>query len=501
MKASTAPRHEREQSISPPRLGTAAKPTARVTHGQLLALASGLVGIQFCWAVQVGYVTKALLELGLADRFVSYAWLAGPIAGILVQPIVGVLSDRCTSRLGRRRPFLIVGTAFTFFCLLSFSFARQIGHASGDAAEAEVYPRALLLSIISFWALDFAINAAQGPLRALLADVVPPEQHKLGNAYFAFGTGVGNCAGSFLGSLPLSRALFFFPGDLQALYSIAACVLLVTMGITVFCVKETPLGYEAVPSSATAPHYEAVENLEIEQRQVGFFAAAKIAPYPFYETFLVQCFTWFAWFSLFVFGTSWVGKEVLNGDFNAKEGSYLRELYDAGVRMGNLGIGLQSVLTILTAPLLPSLIAKTSMQVVYVIASFMLGGALVCTLFLHYAWQAWFATVLLASTGFAWAVTMTVPWSLMSEAVSAVAPERAGIYFTLFNLSQCLPEVVVSLVAEEVERKTHSQAAMLALGGVAALLAGALILALGLGRPGGQEEVLENDGLSEIPSP
>lgn len=505
MRVSDTPPHNHTTS---PVCGRApATPTTRFSRSQLLALASGLIGIQFCWAVQVGYVTKALLELGLSDRFVSYAWLAGPIAGILVQPTVGVLSDRCTSRLGRRRPFLIAGTAFTFFCLLSFSFARQIGRAWGDPPHADVYPRALLVSITSFWALDFAINAAQGPLRALLADVVPPEQHKLGNAYFAFATGVGNCAGSLLGSLPLSRALVFFPGDLQALYTIAACVLLVTMGITVFCVKETPLGYESLPSSATAaPHYEAVESLEMAQHPAGLFAAAAVAPYPFYETFAVQCFSWFAWFALFVFGTSWVGKEVLNGDFNGAEGSELRELYDKGVRMGNLGIGLQSVLTIVSAPLLPSLIANTSMQVVYVAANLMLGGALVATLFLRHAWQGWVATALLASTGFSWAVTMTVPWSLMSEAVSAVAPERAGIYFTMFNLSQCLPEVVVSLVAEEVERKTHRQAAMMALGGVAAVLAAALVWAVGLGRAGRQEEILEeeeeeeNDGRSEIPS-
>ncbi|CAN8069433.1 unnamed protein product [Agarophyton chilense] len=473
----------------------------RFTHRQLLSLTAGLVGIQFCWAVQIGYVTKALLELGLSNRFVSYAWLAGPIAGILVQPTVGILSDKCTSTLGRRRPFLIIGTAFTVLCLITFSFARQIGAALGDPPRAAVYHYALIVAVISFWALDFAINAAQGPLRALLADVVPLEQHKQGNAYFAFATGVGNCAGSFLGSLPLSNILFFFPGDLQALYTVAALVLIVTMSITVIRTKETPVGYHPVllsPSTQFHTEYDTVRSSDMphDHGPCAFFEAAQTAPYPFFETFTVQCFSWFAWFALFVFATSWVGKEVLHGDFHAAEGTELRQLYDKGVRMGNLGIGLQSVLTIITAPILPSLMANTSVQFVYVLASVMLGCALTSALWLNDAADAWVATAMLASTGFAWAVTMTVPWSLMSEAVSKSAPQNAGVYFTMFNLSQCLPEVMVSVIAERVEKATGRQAMMLALGGVAAFMAGGLIMCMGLGKNTAQGHIDETDDLS-----
>lgn len=457
------------------------------SNARLFALTNGLIGLQFCWAVQVGYITKTLLELGLSERYVSFAWLAGPIAGIIVQPTVGILSDKCVSRFGRRRPFLVAGTTLSVICLLLFAYSAQIGHAFGDSHDLQVKPRALAVAIASFWALDFSINAAQGPLRTLLADVVPPSQQKVGNAYFALATGLGNCSGSLLGSIRLAAYIPFFPGDLQALYTCAAVILIITMSITVIFTKESPLVPTNHSSSSSPVTYESIESqtfLPSEPSQpMSLFEAACKAPSPFWSTFTVQCFSWFGWFTLFVFGTSWVGAEVYNGSFTASVGTPARGLYDAGVRAGNFGFGIQSVITILISPLLPILIAKTSAQFVYVSASVLFGLALSSAIALTQIWQAPFAILAFGSTGFAWAVTMTIPWAIMGEAVAKHAPERAGVYFTIFNLSQCIPEVLVSLVAEEIVRITKRQAAVLCLGGISVFIAVVLIITLRIGKP------------------
>lgn len=462
-------------------------PKPDVRRLRIFALTSGLIGLQFCWAVQVGYVTKSLLELGMPERFVSYAWLAGPIAGVIVQPIVGVLSDRCASSYGRRRPFLVLGTISAAICLVLFAYAEQLGQVLGDPipdADEPISdrPRAVFVAVLAFWMLDFAINAAQGPIRALMADVLPARQHKLGNSYFALATGLGNCSGSLLGSVPLAKYLTMFPDDLQALYSIAAVVLITCMGITVFSVKEVPIGGEGYEQLGQAENgYGGVERVEATSEQSDFFKAATVAPHPFWETFLVQCFTWFGWFTIFVYGTSWVGKDVFGGSFDAAKGTETRELYDKGVRMGNLGIGLQSVVTIMFSLALPKILERWSMGVVFFASHLLLGSALTMALFLKHKSQGWIATAVLASTGFSWAITMTVPWSLMSEAVAKKAPEKAGIYSTMFNLSQCFPEIVVSLVAEEVLRLKGSQAAVLVLGGMMVYIGGVLIVLLRLG--------------------
>lgn len=462
-------------------------PVKPFSNARLFALTNGLIGLQFCWAVQVGYITKTLLELGLSERYVSLAWLAGPIAGIIVQPTVGILSDKCVSRFGRRRPFLVAGTTLAVICLLLFAYSAQIGRAFGDSDNLLVKPRALAVAIASFWALDFSINAAQGPLRTLLADVVPPSQHKVGNAYFALATGLGNCSGSLLGSIRLAAYIPFFPGDLQALYTCAAVILIITMSITVIFTKESPLVPANQSWSSSSVTYESIESQSFPPSEpsqpMSPFGAACNAPSSFWPTFTVQCFSWFGWFTLFVFGTSWVGAEVYNGSFTAPVGTPARGLYDTGVRAGNFGFGIQSVITILISPLLPILIAKTSVQFVYVSASILFGLALSSAIALTQIWQAPFAILAFGSTGFAWAVTMTIPWAIMGEAVAKHAPERAGVYFTIFNLSQCIPEVLVSLIAEEIVRITKRQAAVLCLGGISVFTAVVLIITLRIGKP------------------
>lgn len=468
----------------------------------LFRLTSGLIGLQFCWAVQVGYVTKSLLELGVSQRFVSYAWLAGPIAGIFVQPTVGAISDRCTSSLGRRRPFLIGGTLFSVLCLFLFAYAEDIGRYLGDDLDATPKHNALVVAIFAFWALDFSINAAQGPLRALLADVVPPHQHREGNAYFALATGIGNCCGSFLGSLRLSAFLPWFRTDLHALFSAAAVALLFFMGCTVVSTKEIPISNNdqdsidqsnPVSASISETGYESTNppppsSNTNSQSSFPFFSRSSFlditlhAPPPFWSTFCVQCFTWFGWFTLFVFGTSWVGAEVMNGSFTSPEGTPSRDIYDTGVRLGNFGLALQSIVTIIFSPLLPFLIRSMNAQTVYILANVTLAIALGCALVLHHASQAWVAVGAIASTGFAWAVTMTIPWSLMGEAVVKLDPAKAGIYYTLFNLSQCFPEVLVSIVAEQVVGVTGKQAAVLILGAISTLIGAALIVVLQVGK-------------------
>lgn len=453
-----------------------------LTHVQLFTIASGFIGLQVCWAVQIGYVTKSLLELGFPERFVSYAWLAGPIAGVIVQPIVGLLSDRCTSRFGRRRPFLVAGSVISVVFLFVFAYAEELGELLGDDPSKTQRPKAVVIAIIAFWILDFAINAAQGPVRTLLADVAPPCQHNIGNSFFALALGIGNGIGSLLGAVRLSKVFTFFPSDLHALYAIAALILIITMGVTVIFIKEEPLvvpdrhtygSLDSQPSIESADSQSTTSEIE-PPRQMTYYEAARNAPHPFWSLFTVQFCQWLAWFTLVVYATSWVGAEVFGGKFDDPKGSDGRELYDAGVRMGNLGMGLQAVMTIISALLLPSLIERTSAKFIYALAAVLLGVALTSSIVITEKSQAILAILAIASTGFGWAVTFTVPWSIMSETVAKKAPERAGVYFTMFNLAVACPEVVVALAAEEIFNVFSSQAAVLFIGGIFAFLASIL---------------------------
>lgn len=357
----------------------------------------------------------------------------------------------------------------TVLCLILFSHARQLGEMLGDSAT--VRPFALSVAIASFWALDFALNAAQGPLRALLADIVPASQHSEGNSYFALMTGLGNLAGSLSGAIQLTFYFPFFRDDLVALYSLAAIALALTMTITVIRTRENALDVQ--PGT-----YIDMDGTNNAGTLSTLLDAWRNAPVPFHAVFSIQCATWFAWFTLYVFGTSWVGKNVYGGRAEAAPGTSSRDLYDAGVRAGNFGLALQSAVTVAISLLIPHALHVLGTRTVYVGSHAILGVALLAAL---WTTNRTIAVILLAITGVPWAVTMALPWSLMGKGVSRRAPGKEGVYFTLFNLSQCFPEVVVSVVSPAILNFAHSQAAVLGAGGAVALLGGFGVLCLRIG--------------------
>ena len=143
---------------------------ARVPLRQLLRVASVACGIQFGWALQLSLLTPYVQELGIPHAWASVIWLCGPLSGLVVQPLVGHMSDRCTSRFGRRRPFIAAGAASIAISVLIIGHAADIGWLLGDRG-GDVRPRAIAVFVFGFWILDVANNMTQGPCRALLADL------------------------------------------------------------------------------------------------------------------------------------------------------------------------------------------------------------------------------------------------------------------------------------------------------------------------------------------
>jgi solute carrier family 45 protein 1/2/4 len=127
---------------------------------RLLLLTVCTAGQAFSWACQFTYMTPHFLELGLEKEWANFLWIAGPVSGLIVQPTIGAYSDRCTSRFGRRRPFLFAGMLFMVCGLLLVANSKNIGILLGDSSRSA--PRgALVVSIIGFWIIDLSNNAIQ----------------------------------------------------------------------------------------------------------------------------------------------------------------------------------------------------------------------------------------------------------------------------------------------------------------------------------------------------
>ncbi|KAL3824150.1 hypothetical protein ACJIZ3_020179 [Penstemon smallii] len=360
-------------------------------------------GVQFGWALQLSLLTPYIQTLGVDHAFSSFIWLCGPITGLVVQPCVGIWSDKCTSKYGRRRPFIFVGSLMISVAVIIIGFSADIGSILGDTKEdCSTYKgtrtRAAIVFIIGFWMLDLANNTVQGPARALLADLSGPEQRNSANAIFCTWMAVGNILGFSSGAsgswhrwFPFltSRACCEPCGNLKAAFLVAVVFLALCTLITLYFAKEVPLmpkqthhlsdsaplldesqlnGSELAKSKMdTDFKHNALEvkserhdinGVSIEEQKiledndenymdspsavlVNLLTSLRHLPPPMHSVLLVMALTWLSWFPFFLFDTDWMGREVFHGD--PKGDTAEVHAYNQGVREGSFGLLLNSV--------------------------------------------------------------------------------------------------------------------------------------------------------------
>lgn len=435
----------------------------QVPFHRLLFLTCAMAGVQICYAAQINQGTPRLLLLGLPSRLVSLAWLAGPLSGLIVQPIVGRLSDSCLSPYGRRRPFLLGGAILTSLSLILF-------------ANAHLLPSKVTVAVFAFFCLDFAIQAVQGPLRALVTDVVPRRQRAMANSCLAFFTGVGLLGGGLLTSVRLSR-VFPFATDVQALFAVAAIILLLTVGLCVAMTDEVAwAGYQSIADGDGDGQQEHDER--------GVVEGLKSVPRPYWQVFSVQLCTWVGFFTLFVYVNAWVGTNVFLGDGSAA-GSEGRETFEKGVRLAGTANAIMALLTIAYSIILPGLLKIFGVRAVYMFSQLVEALSLMAAPFIRGSGKevgVWLkAAVIVDITifGVVWATTMGVPWTLVGDALQSDEwyRKRVGLFQTMFNASQSGPQLVVAaLVAPLVLWISNDDPSwVMFVGGVSALIGAALV--------------------------
>ncbi|KAJ3672247.1 hypothetical protein LUZ60_006968 [Juncus effusus] len=227
----------------------------RISTRNLVLSCMVAAGVQFGWALQLSLLTPYIQTLGIQHAFSSFIWLCGPITGFVVQPCVGIWSDKCQSKYGRRRPFILVGCLMICLAVTLIGFSADVGYFLGDTSEhCSVYKgpryRAAFIFVIGFWMLDLANNTVQGPARALLADLSDREQCNSANAIFCSWMAVGNILGFSSGAsgnwhkwfpFLMTKACCEACGNLKAAFLVAVVFLLFCMFVTLYFAKEIPL--------------------------------------------------------------------------------------------------------------------------------------------------------------------------------------------------------------------------------------------------------------------
>ncbi|KAF2158146.1 MFS general substrate transporter [Myriangium duriaei CBS 260.36] len=267
----------------------------------LLTVAIG--GLQICWSVELAYGSPYLLGLGISKSLLAFVWIAGPLSGTLVQPYVGVKSDRCRLPWGKRRPFMVGGALATIISLFCLAWAREIiagilGIFGVDSQAQAVNTVAIVFAVIVIYVLDFAINVIQAAVRAFIVDNAPAHQQNDANAWASRISGIGNILGYISGYVDLPKILPFF-GDTQfkVLCVIACLALGLTVTLSVLSIRERDPRLEG----ELAPQKGGVVTFFVE-----LYHSIRHLPPQIMKVCQVQFFAWIGWFPFLFYTTTFV---------------------------------------------------------------------------------------------------------------------------------------------------------------------------------------------------
>ncbi|KAK4434977.1 Sucrose transport protein SUC4 [Sesamum alatum] len=447
------------QQLRGPGPGPSARPP-RVKLRTLLRVASVACGIQFGWALQLSLLTPYVQELGIPHAWASIIWLCGPLSGLFVQPLAGHFSDRCTSRFGRRRPFILAGAISIIVAVVIIGYSADIGWILGDRGQKKM--RAIVVFVVGFWILDVANNMTQGPCRALLADLTGKDHRRtrVANAYFSLFMAVGNVLGYAAGSysnwfkiLPftLTSACTVNCANLKAAFIIDIIFIIATTLISLSAANEEPL------TSLHVPLHSDEEMLGDSSQHEAFlwelFGTLRYLPGTVWIILLVTALTWIGWFPFLLFDTDWMGREIYGGKPNDGKN------YSMGVRMGSLGLMLNSVVLGITSVLMEQLCRKWGAGFTWGVSNILMSLCFVTMLIITAIRNSMnigdhpppdgvviTALVVFSFLGIPLAITYSVPYALVSSRIQALGLGQ-GLSMGVLNLAIVIPQVIVSLGA------------------------------------------------------
>ncbi|EDM33954.1 hypothetical protein PBAL39_08584 [Pedobacter sp. BAL39] len=388
---------------------------------QIFNLSAGFFGIQFGFALQNGNASRILQTYGADVEHLSLFWLAAPLTGMIVQPIIGYYSDRTWNRFGRRRPYFLIGAVLTAIALILMP---------NSAAMASLLPP-IIIGAGMLMIMDASINVAMEPFRALVADKLPEQQRSFGFSMQTFLIGAGAISGSWLPYilseyLGVSKvaAVGQVPDNVIYSFYVGAAVLLLTILWTVITTKEYP------PEEMERYHDGVAE--EETKGIMSIFSDFSKMPLTMRQLGLVQFFSWFALFSMWVFTTPAIAQhiyKVLPGDTSSVK------FADAGNWVGIL-FGIYNGVSAIYALVLPAIARATSRKITHAFSLTAGGLGLLSIYFISNPDHLIYSMI---GIGLAWGSILSMPYAILSSAIPA---RKMGVYMGIFNFFITMPQIV-----------------------------------------------------------
>ena len=390
----------------------------KLTFWQMWNISFGFFGVQIAYSLQNANISRIFATLGADPHDLSFFWILPPLMGLLVQPLVGKYSDRTWTRLGRRIPYLFLGSIIAIAVMCMLPNAGNFGLAVGGA---------MIFGLISLMLLDTSINVAMQPFKMLVGDMVGENQKAQAYSIQSFLCNAGSLVGyifpflfAWIGisnTAPEGQV----PDTVKYAFYIGAAILILCVLFTTFKVKEMPPKEYA--------EFHGVDAEKKEEKAPSMLPLLKNAPSAFWTVGLVQFFCWSAFLYMWTYTTGAIADTVWSTT-DVASGAY----QEAGNWCGIL-FAVQAIGSVLWALVIPKF---KNIKTAYVV-SLLIGAVGFASVFFIHDQYALFASFLLI--GVAWAAMLAIPFTLLTNSLSG---EHIGTYLGLFNGTICLPQIVAA---------------------------------------------------------
>lgn len=414
---------------------------------QIWNLSFGFFGVQIAYSLQSANISRIFATLGADPHNLSYFWILPPLMGIIVQPIIGSLSDKTWCRLGRRIPYLFIGSliAIIVMCLLPNAGSFNLTVAA-----------AMWFGVVALMFLDTSINMAMQPFKMLVGDMVNEKQKGLAYSVQSFLCNAGSLVGylfpfifTWIGiSNQASEGVI--PDSVIYSFYVGAAIL-------ILCVLYTTLKVKEMPPKEYAAFHGIEENVQTDKKEkTNFITLLKQAPKVFWTVGLVQFFCWSAFMYMWTYTNGAIADTVWN-TADVKSSAYQA----AGNWVGVL-FAVQAIGSVLWAMVIPMF---RSHRTAYVVSLLLGAIGFVSTAFIHNQYLLFVSYLLI---GCAWAAMLALPFTILTNSLSG---KHMGTYLGLFNGTICLPQIVAALVGGSLLKLVGgSQVNMLVVAGVLLML-------------------------------
>lgn len=417
---------------------------------KLWNLSFGFFGVQIAYALQSANISRIFATLGADPHNLSYFWILPPLMGIIVQPIIGSMSDKTWCRFGRRLPYLILGAAIAVIVMCLLPNAGSFGLTISSA---------MIFGFISLMFLDTSINMAMQPFKMLVGDQVNEKQKGLAYSIQSFlcnaGSLVGYLAPIIFTAIGISNLApkGQVPDSVTYAFYVGAAILILCVLYTFATVKEMP------PKEYAEFHGFDEEVDKKEEKKESMISLLIHAPKVFWTVGLVQFFCWCAFMYMWTYTNGAIADTVWHTTDTASA-----EYQEAGNWVGVL-FAVQAIGSVLWAMIIPQF---KSHKVAYSLSLILGGIGFISTMFIHDQYMLFISYLLI---GCAWAAMLALPFTILTNSISG---KNMGTYLGLFNGTICLPQIIAAAVGGGLLTLVGSkQINMLVLAGIL-LLVGAV---------------------------